>query len=555
MNTEGRSFSVGIWGLAIGYFSFYLPYIALVKATTDGLLPGVKAPTGFQMLPATGMATIATMLLILTAMGWWKHAGRRRVFGLSIPCPTRWTLISGVGTAAIIYSTTLIYTFRGVSILLAMLLLRAGVLILAPTIDTIFKKRVRWFSWVALGFTLLGVAAAFWDVSSYHLTFAVVLTLAFYLAGYTVRIPCMNKLAKSPDQYATFRYFVEEQIVAMIALIAVPGAVALVGKGGIAGEVSHGFTSFFATPAIWPSLLIGALYACLSVFGTLIYLDRRENTYCIPLNRCSSVLSAIAGSYALTSLFAVGPPRTGELAGATLIVIAILFLSPLHHFRRQVVRIKSLLPESQLIYLGSVTGNAGMEQDSSTVVKAAVDRVPPLPAGIEPFYVKGLKRVFLFVCSGNTSRSPMAQAICNQEIARRLRVSVEELSTHNVRVISAGLRVRPGSPMKRQAQSALQRLQIDTKTHASQSLTRDIVEQAERIFCMTQSQRQDVIADFFAPPEKVLLLDPHGDIEEPSESGSDAFLNCAQHIWTLISKRLDELGITGPMLTAGSIGD
>lgn len=537
MNSENRRFSLGIWGLAIGYFAFYLPYCVLVKATTKELLPGVDALSGFQMLPATGMATAAMMLLIITAMGWWKHSGRRRVFGLSIPCPTRWTLISGVGTAAIIYTTTLVYTFRGVSILLAMLMLRAGVLILAPTIDTIFKRRVRWFSWVALGLTLLAVAAAFWDVSSYHMTFGVVLTVAVYLAGYTVRIPCMNRIAKTPDRYASYRYFVEEQIVAMAALIAVPGAIALIGNGGIAVELRYGFTSLFATQAVWPSLLIGALYACLCVFGTLIYLDRRENTFCIPLNRCSSLLSAMVGSYALTFLFAERLPRAGELTGAALIIVAILFLSPLHHFRRQFSRIERLLTESQLVNLGSMTGNAGIEQRES-----------------EPVYMEGLRRVFLFVCNGNTSRSPMAQAICNNEIARRLRVSVEDLSSQNVRVISAGLAAKPGSPMKRQAQSALQQLQVTSITHKSQSLTADIVEQAERIFCMTQSQRQRVIADFFALPDKVLVLDPQGDIEEPSEADSDAFLKCAERIWTLISKRLDELGITAPMLTPGTAG-
>ncbi|HEX5732692.1 MAG TPA: hypothetical protein VF131_07650 [Blastocatellia bacterium] len=528
MSSEDRRFGLGIWGLAIGYFAFYLPYCMLVKATTKGLIPGVEAPSGLQMLPATGMATAAMMLLIITVMGWWKYSGRRRVFGLSIPCPTRWTLISGVGTAAIIYATTLVYTFQGVSILLAILLLRAGVLLLAPAIDLLFKRRVRWFSWVALGFTLLAVAAAFWDVSIYQMTFAVALTVAVYLAGYTVRIPCMNRLAKSSDSYATYRYFVEEQIVAMAALIAAPAAIALFGNGGIAMEIRHGFSSFFATQAVWPSLLIGALYACLCFFGTLIYLDRRENTFCIPLNRCSSLLSAVAGSYALTLLFAEQPPRTGELVGAVLIIIAILFLSPLHHFRRQLRWIGTLLSESRFVYLG--------------------------PVKSEPVNMESLRRIFLFVCNGNTSRSPMAQAICTHEIARRLGVSVEELSSQNVRVISAGLTASPGSPMKVQAQSALQQLRFGSNPHNSQSLTADIVEQAERIFCMTGSQRQGVIADFSAPPEKVFLLDPEGDIEEPSEADPDAFLKCANRIWRLVSERLNELGVNGPMPAASATG-
>jgi protein-tyrosine-phosphatase len=555
MLSEKRSFSLSVWGLATGYFAFYLPYCALVKATTMGLLPGVAAPSGFEMLPATGIATVAAMLLIITLMGWWKHSGRRQAYGLTFLCPTRWTLISGLATAAIIYTTTLVYTFRGVSILLAMLLLRGGVLMLAPTIDTAFKRRVRWFSWAALGLSLLALGAALWDVSSYHMTLAVAVTVVVYLAGYAVRLPCINRLAKSTDRNDTYRYFVEEQMVAMVALIAVPGAVALIGSGSVALELRHGFTSFFGSVAIWPALLIGVLYAGLCFFGTLIYLDRRENTFCIPLNRCSSLLAAIAASYALTFLYSEAPLGSGELAGAALIITAILLLSPLHHFRRQLGLLERLLSESQLIYLGLVTGEAGIVPTDARLVEAAANKIEASATReSEPAYVTSLRKVFLFVCNGNTGRSPMAQAICSKEIARRLGVSIEELSSHNVQVLSAGLRATPGSPMKRNAQIALQTLQVSSKGHSSQSLTADMVEQAERIFCMTEGQRRDVIGRFLAPPERVLLLDPMGFVEEPAEGDSDAFVSCAERIRILISKRLDELGITASTLSASAAG-
>jgi protein-tyrosine-phosphatase len=511
MRPEKRKFGLGIWGLSIGYFVFYLPYVALVKATTKGLLSGVEAPSSLEMMPATGIGTVVVMTLIITAMGWWKYAGRVRLFGLSVPCPRRLTLISGVATAAIIYTTTLVFTFRGVSILLAILMLRGGVLLLAPVVDIAFKRRVRWFSWMALALTLLAGAAVFSDVSDYHMTFAVVLTVAVYLTGYAVRLPCINSLAKTAEPSVTYRYFVEEQMVAMAALMVVPGAIALFGSGSIATELRSGYTSFFATSAIWPSLFIGALYACLCYFGTRIYLDRRENTFCIPLNRCSSLLSAIVASYGLTLVLADRAPGTGELAGAVLVIIAILFLSPLHHFR--------LWPRREMV---------------------------------KPMYMDGLRGVFLFVCSGNTSRSPMAQAICTQEIARRLKISADELSSHNVTVISAGLAARPGSPMKRAAQQALERLRVSSGHHASQSLTPQMAERADRIFCMTQSHRQRVIEDFLVPPNKVQLLDPQGDIEEPQEIDSEAFLNCASRIWKLISKRLDESAMKGPALAEGT---
>jgi hypothetical protein len=119
-----RRYSLGIWGLALGYFIFYLPYCALIKAITTGLWQGPVS--GFELLPATVIATAVVVLVIITAMGWWEYAGRRETLGLRIPFPSRWTLLSGLGFAVIIGTTTLAYTFSGVSILLALLMTRGG---------------------------------------------------------------------------------------------------------------------------------------------------------------------------------------------------------------------------------------------------------------------------------------------------------------------------------------------------------------------------------------------------------------------------------------------
>jgi hypothetical protein len=332
MNISKRQFSLRIWGLAAGYFGFYVPYCGLIRTITAGLWPGeTEQVSGFELLPATIIATAMALPLFVTMMGWWPYAGRRQVFGLSIPCPSRWTVLSGLGTAIIIATTTLAFTFQGVSIILTLVLLRAGVLILAPIVDASFKRRVRWFSWTALALSLLALGIAFADVGNYELTTAAALNVVGYLTGYLLRLPCINKLAKSENQNITYRYFVEEQMVAMPTLVAVPAILALIGAGDIMMELRHGFTTFFTTAMIGPALLIGLFYAGLYVCGTLIYLDRRENTFCIPLNRCSSLLSGVVVVYALTLIFNQPPPSAAQLIGAGLIIVAILFLSPLHH--------------------------------------------------------------------------------------------------------------------------------------------------------------------------------------------------------------------------------
>src|SRR5262249_51336622 len=125
-----------IWLLALGYFAFYIPYSALTKALSLGLLPGMTGPvSGFRILPATAVATSVALLAFVAMGGGWGSLRRRRVLGLAVPVVPARMVISGVATAVIIGATTLNYTFVGISILFALLLMRGGVLILAPVVD------------------------------------------------------------------------------------------------------------------------------------------------------------------------------------------------------------------------------------------------------------------------------------------------------------------------------------------------------------------------------------------------------------------------------------
>jgi hypothetical protein len=160
----------------------------------------------------------------------------------------------------------------------------------------------------------------------------------------------MNKQAKSDNRDATYRFFVEEQMVAMGVLVVVPAAWALIASSGSPQEIRRGLTSFISSNALWPSLLIGVLYSCLYWFGTSIYLDRRENTFCIPLNRCSSVLAVILASYAIAFPFGEARPNAGELTSAALLVIAMLVLSPLHHLRVRRIRVEERVSDGWLVF-------------------------------------------------------------------------------------------------------------------------------------------------------------------------------------------------------------
>jgi len=309
------------WAFAFGYFAFYAPYSALIKLVTEGRLPGIPAGmSGSQLLPATIIGTVLVLLLFLTITGWWRYA----------QVPSAALIAAGAGTGVIIATTTIAYTFHGVSIVLALLLMRGGVLILAPLVDVIMRRTVRWFCWAALALSVLALAVAMLDVENYQLPFAAAVNLVAYLCGYAIRLPTMTRLAKVDDHQTTRRFFVTEALVAMVALALFPSVTALLRGQGVSAPWRATMT-LWRTQALVPAILIGALYAGLYVFGTLIYLDRRENTFCIPLNRGFSLLAGMAAAYGISAAYHVAGPAVMQLVAAALMAGALVLLSPAHH--------------------------------------------------------------------------------------------------------------------------------------------------------------------------------------------------------------------------------
>lgn len=329
----------GIWWLAFGYFACYAPYAALTKAVTKGLLPNQPAAlSGFEILPVSVAASLVGMFVFLTSKRWWSYATQWKLGSLSLPRPTKWTALSGVFTATVVITTTLAYTFTGVSIVFIMLLMRGGVLIIAPITDAVARRKVKPPSWVGLGLSLAALVVAEHG-GDYRMTLVTVVNVAAYLLGYFVRLRLMSRLAKGDDEATNTRYFVEEQMVGTPFLLLVLAVLALTAPATVGAHpgdwvrftsgIRDGFTVFFGRPTsvIVAVVVIGVLSQGTGIFGGLILLDKRENTFCVPVNRASSILAGVVASFSL-ALFGHQPfPNGWELAGAALVVMAIAALS------------------------------------------------------------------------------------------------------------------------------------------------------------------------------------------------------------------------------------
>ena len=84
---------------------------------------------------------------------------------------------------------------------------------------------------------------------------------------------------------------------------------------------------------------------------------------------------------------------------------------------------------------------------SSTIVKVGADRYEIVREGVydERIIERLLRTTVLFVCSGNTCRSPMAEAITRQILAEKEGVPESELERKGISVLSAGAFAMPGA--------------------------------------------------------------------------------------------------------------
>ena len=119
----------------------------------------------------------------------------------------------------------------------------------------------------------------------------------------------------------------------------------------------------------------------------------------------------------------------------------------------------------------------------------------------------------LCICSGNTCRSPMAQAL--------LQLKVQKYGWP-VAVKSAGLAACPGDPASENAVRAIAEIGGDLCGHRSLALTTDSLFEADAVFCMNRTQK--AVLSRYIDPKKVFVPTP--EIPDPFGGDLDCYRAC-----------------------------
>ncbi|MDJ0522784.1 MAG: L-threonylcarbamoyladenylate synthase [Planctomycetota bacterium] len=194
-----------------------------------------------------------------------------------------------------------------------------------------------------------------------------------------------------------------------------------------------------------------------------------------------------------------------------------------------------------------IDGGPAQKGLASTVVKIEGDELSVLREGAIPQW-----RIeqpnwahVLFVCTGNTDRSPLAAGLLRRQLAETIGCSEDELEDRGYRVSSAGLAPEEGARASRRTRRIAEEAfdpPVDLEEHRAQKLTQEMLEQATRVICMERAQREQILAFFPHRVREVMLLDPEGDdIHDPAGQ--------SMQVYKRLARRLDAAAI----LIAGSL--
>lgn len=184
--------------------------------------------------------------------------------------------------------------------------------------------------------------------------------------------------------------------------------------------------------------------------------------------------------------------------------------------------------------------------EASAVLRLGVGRFELLREGLlgldELRRTAGLR--LAFVCTGNTCRSPMAEALARRLLATRLggaNAGPEVLARFGFEVHSMGVHAASGAPASSGTQEALAARGIDTSAHRSRQATPESLARLDRIYGLTQGHVEALRAALppgrYAPVER---LDPRRDIADPIGGGPEVYARALQEIERALEQRLGE---------------
>jgi hypothetical protein len=330
--------------LCVGYFVFYVATGLFVKFFTGGHSPAMN---DLAFLAYNTLGANLTCLIPVLVLGWWRLPTIRplRVGPWHLPSELLYIVPSGICTAIVIPATTLMYTLP-ISVMVAMVIMRASVIIIGRVVDEvqirqgILDKRVTWeenaavlFALVAASMELLGSNGGSFDFLHNR---AAVVILGSYLLAYLIRIYIMNYYKntrpKGPVQ-DNRPFFAVEQISASVTMVLAAGLVILSPRlfpsWQSVRQVADFAAAVHAPVAGWYwAALAGTAFGIVAFFSVFIFMFKgRTATFTGLVNRLTSLVAGTTATLLGWLFLGSAFPSLQNWISLGFVLVAVAFLT------------------------------------------------------------------------------------------------------------------------------------------------------------------------------------------------------------------------------------
>lgn len=147
----------------------------------------------------------------------------------------------------------------------------------------------------------------------------------------------------------------------------------------------------------------------------------------------------------------------------------------------------------------------------------------------------------LFLCTGNTCRSPMAEGFCRKIVSEKLNCSVDEVGQMSYKIASAGVMAVSSIGASPEAVQVCWENGVEIGAHRSRALDCDEAKDCDYIFALAERHRRWVAESCPQAACKCVLLDSEGDIPDPIGAPVAVYRECAKRIEKAVEKRISEI--------------